>query len=329
MGRFERQAMADIATNPDLTQRLRKEGHCFNFFQALQLLEEKLLKEKGIKNPLDSGAIRCVPDSSLTFPPSDVKRIEETPQGVFELTLTFMGLVGVSSPLPLYFSEYLARHEDNSQPLIDFLNIFNHRCYSLFYRAWKKYRFISYSFREPTPLSRRIAMLAGLDPLRLSDPAYARLLSYTGIFTGKCRGKNAMISLLSDFFADLPVDVKEYQPRWVEIRNPVKMGVDVRLGVNSIAGTYSWDVSGKFRVAVGPLPRERFEQFLPNSENIKKMKELISVFLAEPLAYDIEVKLQSSELVPVVLAANNTRLGETSSLGESSLHSDIKSIVIE
>ena len=149
------------------------------------------------------------------------------------------------------------------------------------------------------------------------------------MFAGKCRGKNGMISLLSDFFMGLPVVIKEYQPRWVEIQNPVKMGVDARLGVNSIAGTFSWDISGKFRVAVGPLPREQFEQFLPNSQNIKKMKELISIFLTEPLAYDIEVKLKSSELVPVVLAANNTRLGETSSLGKSTLHSDIKSIVIE
>jgi type VI secretion system protein ImpH len=326
---IERQAMANLASKPDLSQRLKKEGYRFNFFQALQLLEEKLLKEKGMSSPLDSGAIRLAPDSSLVFPPCDIKSIKEN-RGVFELTLTFMGLIGVSSPLPLYFSEYIARHEENSQPLIDFLNIFNHRCYSLFYRAWKKYRFISsFSASEASPISRRIALLAGLDPKRLSDPAYAKLLSYTGIFAGKCRGKSSMTSLLSDFFTGLPVEIQEYQPRWVEIQNPVKMGVDVQLGVNSIAGTYSWDISGKFRVAVGPLPRNLFEKFLPNSDNIKKMKELVSVFLAEPLAYDIEVKLQSSELVPVILGTNNTPLGETSSLGQSSLHSDIKSIVIE
>ncbi len=320
--------MADLAHTQDLSSRLKKEGYYFNFFQVLQLLEEKLLKEKGIKNPLENGTIRCVPDDSLLFPPSDIKRIEEV-RGVFKLTLTFMGLVGVSSPLPLYFSEYIARHEENALPLIDFLNIFNHRCYSLFYRAWKKYRFISSTDLAADPLVRRLTLLAGLDPARLSEPGYARLLSYTGMFAGKCRAKSAMTSLLSDFFHGLPVDIKEYRGRWVEVRNPAKMGVDVRLGVNSIAGTHSWDISGKFRVAVGPLPREWFERFLPNSDNIKKMRELISVFLAEPLAYDIEVMLQSSELVPVVLAANNTRLGETSSLGASSLHSDIKSIVIE
>ena len=321
--------MADLKVQTDLSKRLSKEGYQFNFFQALQLLEEKFLKEKGIKDPLDSGMIRCIPDRSLVFPPSDIKGIREI-RGAFELTLTFMGLVGVSSPLPLYFSEYLARHEDNSEPLVDFLNIFNHRCYSLFYRAWKKYRFLSsFSNRDTEPLPRRIALLAGLDPKRLSDPLYTRLLSYTGLFAGKCKGKSAMRSLLSDFFSELPVEIQEYQPRWVEILNPPRMGVDSQLGINSIAGTSSWDISGKFRVAVGPLPRERFEQFLPHSDNIKKMKELVSIFLSEPLAYDIEVKLQSSELVPVILGKNNTRLGETSSLGASSLHSDIKSIVIE
>jgi type VI secretion system protein ImpH len=328
MGFTEGQAMADLNMTPDLSECLTKEGYYFNFFQALQLLEEKFRKEKGKKNPLDSGEIRLVPDSSLAFPASDIKQIKET-QGIFELTLTFMGLVGVSSPLPLYFSEYLAQHEENSQPLIDFLTIFNHRCYSLFYRAWKKYRFLSsFSIHESEPIPRRIALLAGLDPKRLSDPSYARLLSYAGLLSVKCKGKSSIASMLSDFFQGLPVEIQEYQPRWVEILNPPRMG-DSQLGINSIAGTSSWDISGKFRVAVGPLPRETFEQFLPYTDNIKKMKELISLYLSEPLAYDIEVKLQSSELVPVILGENNTRLGETSSLGESKGYSDIKSIVIE
>jgi type VI secretion system protein ImpH len=329
MGFPERQTMADLKKRPDFIQSLRKEGYNFNFFQALELLEEKFFKEKGIKNPLEAGKIRCVPDSSLVFPPSDIKKIEEV-HGVFKLTLTFMGLIGVSSPLPLYFSEYVARHEDNAVPLIDFLNIFNHRCYTLFYKAWKKYRFIrSFSLRETDSFSRRLALLAGLDPQRLSDPAYSKLLAFTGAFAGKSKSKSALTSLLSNFFNRLPVEINEFAPRWVPLRDPRQMGVDMQLGVNSIAGAEKWDVAGKFRIAVGPLPREKFELFLPNSENINKIKELVSIFLMDPLEYDIEVKLQSSELVAVILGENNTRLGETSSLGQSSRRSGVKSIVIE
>jgi predicted component of type VI protein secretion system len=59
------------------------------------------------------------------------------------------------------------------------------------------------------------------------------------------------------------------------------------------------------------------------------MKALVETFLADPLDFDIEVQLQSCELVPVIVGKDNTRLGETSSLGNSSMQSDIKSIVIE
>jgi type VI secretion system protein ImpH len=105
--------------------------------------------------------------------------------------------------------------------------------------------------------------------------------------------------------------------------------VDSMLGITSLLGTRKWDISGKFRVAVGPLPRETFETFLRNSENISAMQKLVKLFLSDPLDFDIEVKLESSELVPVVLGVATTRLGETSSLGKSDKKSDIQSIVIE
>jgi type VI secretion system protein ImpH len=321
--------MADLTNKKDIASILKEEGYFFNFFQVLQLLEEKYRKETGSLNPLEDGLIRCSPDSSLVFPPNDIKRIDEK-NGVFHLTLTFMGLVGVSSPLPLYFSEYVARHEDNAGPLLDFLDIFNHRCYTLFYRAWKKYRVVNaFSKKTADPLTHRVALLAGLDLDRISDPAQLRLLAYTGLLAGKCRGKSGLSSMLSDFFNGTPVSIQEYMPRWVSIANPKKIGVDVALGVNSIAGTTTWDLAGKFRVCVGPLKREAFETFLPGTDNIKKMKALVETFLADPLAFDIEVKLQSCELVPVILGTDNTRIGETSSLGNSSQQSDIKSIVIE
>jgi type VI secretion system protein ImpH len=321
--------MADIDKHPDVIKRLTTEGFFFNFFQALSLIEEKLKKTDNIKEPLETGRIRCIPDTSLAFPASDIKKISEK-NGVIELALTFMGLVGVSSPLPIYFSEYVARHEENGRSLIDFLNIFNHRCYILFYRSWKKYRASrALSAGMTDPFVRRIALIAGINPAELSQPSKAKLLAYSGLFTGKSRSKSAMIAMLSDFFDGLPVAISEYMPRWVPMTNLPKMGVDSRLGVNSMLGTLKWDIRGKFRVKIGPLARDRFEQFLPGTENISKMKDLVGGFLFDPLAFDIEVQLQSADLVPVILGQDNTRLGETSSLGESTDRSDVQSVVIE
>jgi type VI secretion system protein ImpH len=320
--------MADLAKRPGVIKRLSTDGFLFNFFQALSLLEEKFRKD-GSKDPLEAGSVRCIPDTSLAFPASDIQRIREK-RGTVELVLSFMGLIGVSSPLPIYFSEYVSRFEENALPLIDFLNIFNNRFYILFYRSWKKYRFVrALSAGKSDPFVRRIAFMSGLNPDLLTIKENFKLLAYCGFFATKCRGKSALMTMLSDFYGGLPVAIKEYSPRWVVIHNPPKIGLDSRLGVSSVLGTTKWDVAGKFRVSVGPLPRETFETFLPGSDNIKKMKDLVRCFLSDPLDFDIEVRLQSRELVPVILGKDNTRLGETSSLGISSNKSDIQSIVIE
>jgi type VI secretion system protein ImpH len=313
----------------DLTKRLVTEGHNFNFFQAMTLLEEQYRAQSGVSRPIESGKVRLASGTSLAFPPSDITSVRETKSGL-EFTLSFMGLVGVSSPLPLYFTEYIARHEEAATPLRDFLSLFNHRMYTLFYRAWQKYRFINMAAGlAASPLAGRIAGLAGIDSKNLSDPFFCRVLAYTGSLAGKARSKEALRAMLSDFYGGLPVAIGEWMPRWTEIRNPAIIGTNAQLGVNTMLGTRKWDLSGKFRVSVGPLPRETFETFLRNSENIAAMKKLVNLFLSDPLEFDIEVKLESSELVPVILGADNTRLGETSSLGKSDKKSGVSSIVID
>jgi len=180
--------MADLAKRPGVIERLSTDGFLFNFFQALSLLEEKFRKD-GQKDPLESGRVRCIPDTSLAFPASDIQRIGEK-KGNIELVLSFMGLIGVSSPLPIYFSEYVSRYEENALPLIDFLNIFNNRFYVLFYRSWKKYRFVrALSAGKADPFVRRVAFLSGQNPDLLSATANFKLLAYCGFFTLNAGGK--------------------------------------------------------------------------------------------------------------------------------------------
>jgi type VI secretion system protein ImpH len=290
------------------------------------LLEEYFRRTEGVVNPLDSGKIRFTPDKSITFPPNDMAEIKEV-EGVLHFTLSFMGLVGVTSPLPVYFSEYLSTHPETAPPLYDFLTIFNHRVYCLFYRAWKKYQFLFNFIADGSDsFTQKIAMLSGVSTG--GDAKKLRLLAYCGILSSTARSAAGLKSLISDYFDGVPIAVAEFAPRWAKLRNVKPIGTDTPLGKATILGTSYFDRAGKFRVVVGPLSRTVYEQFLPGTDNIADMKQLIGAYLSDPLEYDIEVQLQSIELIPVILGEDETRLGETSSLGRSHEMTDIQSITI-
>jgi type VI secretion system protein ImpH len=312
----------------DLIQRLLKEPYNFNFFQAISLLEEKFAAEK-ILNPIDSGRIRFLPDISIAFPPNDIASILEQ-KGKINFVLSFMGLSGISSPLPVYFSELLSKQPEHSDALYDFLTIFNHRIYSLFYKAWKKYHFMRcFTTNGTDPFTRKVAALAGITTKGEISPQRLRLLAYCGILAGRSRSKSALEAILTDYFNGIPVVVREFMPRWAKMQNLIPVGNDFQLGINGILGDSVYDCSGKFRVVIGPLKRDVYEQYLAASENIADIKNLIDSFIADPLEYDIEVQLQSLELIPVILGENKSRLGETAALGMTSERTDIQSIFLK
>ena len=316
-----------------IIELLEREANQLNFFGAVSLIED-YFKDSGIPDPLTTGAIQFECDPSLAFPASDIVSIREH-DGRIVFRLSFMGLAGVSSPLPSYFCDYVVRHESEAAALLDFLSMFNNRMYALFYRAWKKYHLTSIAAYDPgNPLLRCIAALAGV-PLTMELPGSSvRTLAYAGLCAGMPRSHAALEALLSDFFDNIPVRVTEFVPRWAPLPDPVRLGGsdsarNARLGETAMLGTSLYERSGKFLVTLGPLTADMFESFLPKGKNHAALKELIESFLAEPLDYDLEVMLESRDLTPVTLGADSARLGQTAALGETTGVSDITSMVLE
>ncbi len=311
----------------DLMERLCAEARDFNFFRAVMLVEDYLRRKTGTRNPIDSGKVRFLPDESIAFPPNDIAAIKEM-DGTVCFLLSFMGLTGVTSPLPVYFSEYVLAQPEKSRPMYDFLSIFNHRIYTFFYRAWKKYHFLfNFTSDGSDPFSGKVAMMCGYTE-RINDARKLRLLAYCGTLSCKARSAAGLRSMLSDYFDNIPVSITEFAGCWRPLQNVKPLGEDTPLGKETVLGTAYFDRAGKFRVVVGPLSLEDYERFLPGTKNISEMKELIKSYLPDPLDFDIEVRLQSRDLISVLLGQDNTRLGETSALGRSSGKTEIQSIVI-
>jgi type VI secretion system protein ImpH len=136
-------------SNPSLKQHLAQEPYCFDFFQAVRLLERSFPNRLGVgrdSNPKQE-VTRFHNHISLNFPPSEINKIVFSPEDSSiehpsKMFVRFMGMAGINGVLPLPYTELLIeRRRYKDQTLADFLDIFNHRMLSLFYRAWEKYRF--------------------------------------------------------------------------------------------------------------------------------------------------------------------------------------------
>src|SRR5262249_22207448 len=119
----------DAGTDRDaLIERLTSSGNQFDFVQAMSLLEAVSGDgtSAGEAGPLAREALRLRSNPELGFPPGDVHAIRRRPGKPerFEVVLNFMGLSGVSSPLPAYFTDMVAKQLEGGEPMREFLAIF-------------------------------------------------------------------------------------------------------------------------------------------------------------------------------------------------------------
>lgn len=303
---------------PDLISQLEQEARTFDFFQAVALLEEYFVSAGKACGPIEQGRVCFGCDPDVCFPASDIARVHRDPDGSVRFLLTFMGLVGVSSPLPRYFSQYVAQHEGSDSVLIDFLDIFSHRAYTLFYEAWRRNQLVPGACNTRaggagTSLLSRLSALTGrstLTPETREKPA-----AHAGTLAGSCRNAGGLRVLIAGLFGGIPVRVKEWVARWARIPQLRRLGRDTVLGSTAMLGTHILDRSGKFCVIIGPLDKDRFERLLPGTPDALLLRRIITAYTTDPLEFDIEVRLKPAALVPIVLGRDDAALGIAGSCG--------------
>ena len=159
----------------NLIAELLADGSRFGFFQAVRLLALGKTNQTG---PLVPEALRFSSKLSLAFPASQIDRVtfrrppqersqESAPDGnnALDMIVNFMGLTGPSGVLPAAYTELLIDRRNNFRDGAGhaFLDIFTHRAVSLFYTAWRKYRFyLSYEAGHRDGFSRNILDIVGV-----------------------------------------------------------------------------------------------------------------------------------------------------------------------
>jgi type VI secretion system protein ImpH len=313
------------AAGPAVPQRgiyadLFKTGYRFDFFQAVRLLEAYFpnAPAPGTSANPASERVRFRPYAATVFPSSDVRSVTLGEDGA-DVMVTFMGLYGVASPLPVYLYEDLATEAEDTIPLRDFLDIFNHRLYSYFYRAWKKYR--------PGGAARggegadRFLAVAGLGTpgaLAGAPVSVARLAGFAGLLNRRVRNAEGLHTLLSAFTEGLPVEIVQNVPRRVRVADRPALGrgaTGATLGGSALVGATVRDVGGKFRVALGPMGINDFEAYLPGGPKAEALDWLVRLYAPDFLDFDVLLKLETQQVSALRLGDRNARLGENTWVG--------------
>lgn len=341
------------ASGDALLERLLTRGWEFDFFPAVWLLERYASDRLpvGHRGPVVKEAFRFRPEVSVGFPSTDVRQITQCGEpvdreGFYQVDVTFMGLYGVSSPLPLHYSIDILRtveprgetvdepvegaaanrlppplQESNPTPTRDFLDVFHHRLISLFYRSWLKYRYDKqFGATGRDVLTGYLMWLVGCpsgfgeSDLGLSP---VRMIRYAGVLTQHPKSSATLEGVLSDYWGGLPIRVEQCVGRWVPL-SAADMNVvglaNSTLGVDLTVGEQVYDLNGTFNVVLGPVDWETYQAFLPDGLAFAETRSLVRLHCCDPLGFTVEVRLLEDQVPQMALSSEPQagRLGYTS-----------------
>lgn len=293
-----------------LHEELSRLAHEFSFFQAMRLLALLPGNEEG-----EPGKVRVRPNLRLDFPAADVAGIEKGPDG-YAVKATFLGLYGHASPLPTFYTEELLEQAAASaQPpgSADLLDILNERLYALFHDCMAKYRlFYQIAQQEREEYQERLLCLIGLgdEKCRKELPDARGLLRHAALLAQHPRSASGLATLLADALG-VPVQIIQCVERRVAIPVSQRLllgGTTAALGIDTLVGSELSDIAGKFRLRLGPLDRETFDTLLPGTERRSRLDLLVTLYLTEPLAWDVELICAEAPAVSLGTASGG-RLG--------------------
>lgn len=320
-----------MTTKAGLFDTLFKQGYSFDFFQAVRLLELWIADEQHSAEAggLFDSCIRFKPHSGLAFPASDLHGVtlltEQPPRA--EVTATFMGLYGVDSPLPVYFYDQISAAAERTRPLRDFLDIFDHRIYSLFYQCWKRSRpAVRYKSTGDDPWSQKMLCLAGIGTpaaAKQTEISPMHLAAFAGRLSGHVKNVDGLKNLLTTLLGGITVSIIENVPRWWPIPERPRVGGNkapsMTLGQNATIGQRVRDISGKFRIVLGPLSLAQYCSFIPKGKNVPLLSLLVKLYAPDHLEYDLELRLRTEEIPKPRLGERQSELGRTTWLGRPSV----------
>jgi type VI secretion system protein ImpH len=350
--------------NSPLVDLVQESPGDFDFIQIVRILERALIYHNhsgainapranvnfvGNYSPPNRESLRFLSSSALSFPENEVVRTRQQKtddnQIYWEVLVNFIGLTGSMGVLPYHYTEIiLQRLKNRDNALQSFLNLFNHRITSLFYKVSTRYKLaLQY---ESTRLQKKLNLratredqftdthtkilmsLAGLGTHKLHKRQSVNdetIVYYSGYFTQSLRTAYGLKQIISDYFK-IPADIQEFVGQWQDLIDDVRTrlswseqpeGQNASLGRSCMLGKRGWYVQAKVQICLGPLTRSQYNSFAPGTKNLRVLKELTRLYLGMEKEFDIIIRIKRSEILQQPLNRNTPPvMGWSTWLGE-------------
>ena len=236
-------------------ERLFEQPHRFQFFQAVQVLEQWFAHEEGLnRSAVLSLKLQFRNSLSLAFPASEIAEFDTLPPerpevdlelpaeaaqqaapsagprardiGQVRITPAFMGLLGAGGALPNFYTELFAQREvlHRDRAARAFLDIFQHRALVLFYEAWRKHRLaVQYQADRQNRFTPLVLSLAGLGQRSLRQRLAAdggvrdeSLAFFAGTLQRRPVSPVQLQRMVAEYFR-VPVRVEQFVGRWFDL----------------------------------------------------------------------------------------------------------------
>lgn len=238
--------------------------------------------------------------------------------GEYKIKNSYFGMLGINGPLPIHLTEHaierLSRYKDKT--FSEFLDIFNHRFLSLFYRAWADAQpAVCHDRPEDDHFIKRLNALSGKSPQ--PDTTDTKKNQYiheylSGLLSQKNRSGKTLIQIISSRLG-LKINLREFVGKWYDTpaqehsrtgQNNNALGLTATLGERVYLRLYN------FCIQIGPVSYDEYMNLLNDKQKIKDIENLTRTFSGNECEFTIEIYLKEQQTRPCVLGAG--KLGLTS-----------------
>ncbi len=337
---------AQAATRADAeTAEFFRKAWRFDFFQAVKVLEGLVRTEReaaggetappGSSNDPTEEALRFTSTVSLAHQASDIRRVIVWPRDRDQpkMQVNFIGLCGARGPMPNWYAELIRdRTILGDHGLRAFLDVFNHRLVSLFYRVRQRHRPTLHTERPEThPFASYLMSFSGLgteasraclDEAREEAGggiAPRDLIFYAGLFWQRERSMLSLERLLTHYFG-LDFRGHELTGGWLSLAPEERTALTTgpghnKLGVSTIAGSRVPNPQAGFELSLENLSWEDFSDYLPIGPRHPALIRLVNLFTRSAFDFHLRLRVRTDEVLssrPPLSAEGGPRLGWTS-----------------